>query len=410
MQGVELTLLWAFCCVVCGYCTYTNNYTFAFLVLLLGDFFAIQGKTFFGFQLVGIYKESILLLICVVLIFHARQSLSDRLWRIFLVTFAGGLLVISIDYRPFSALILAAVVGILVAECRGRIMPPIASLTMLCFFICAYQYINITDFEQLWFYDFLYDKAGEDFVVTYHAYFRDEKLRPPGFLVSPSTFGFVFILLTYLIEKYKYSPQLIIFIKLLCIGGLLMIQTRALLIIFIAFELQQRIFQTTRSVVVLIYYFVLLMATILLTTIYGNEGALVRILLLSGLFTDLTSGIGWLPFSSLETAPVDSQFVSFVRMFGLLGIIAIFYVVHSVKQQSRYYKNENLNIELAFVCVLLFINIFQWSESSPGNLLGWLMLGYFYRKNKLSLVRVDITKNRQVKYLWLMKKKAENRA
>lgn len=400
MQGAEAALLLTICFAVCVFCMYSKEYAVAFLVLFFGDFLAIQGKVYFGYQALGVYKEGILLSICFALLFYARQSFSNRLFRMLLIIFACGILAISGDYRPYSALILAAVMGILVAECGGRITPPVAALTISCFAICAYQFLNVTDFQQLWFYDFLAEKAGQEFLSTYHAYFRNDKLRPPGFLVSPSTFGFVFLLFSYLVEKQKITIHLKMFVKLVCLAALLMIQTRALLIIFIAFEIQQRIFPNMRNVRVLLYYFLVLVTTIFVTVMFGDEGSLVRILLFTGLVSDIASGIGWLPFESKDTAPVDSQFVSFVRAFGLLGIVALIYIVRSIKRTGAY-SNRAGNIELAFVCVLLFVNIFQWSESSPGNLLGWLMLGYYARKNKISLRRQyrhqDLNRKRRLK-------------
>lgn len=397
MQGVEVTLLLAICAAVCVICVYTKEYAAAFLLLFFGDFLAIQGKINFGYQILGIYKELTLISLCMTLLVSARQSFGTRLFRILVMLFACGILAVSVDFRPFSALILAGVVGILIGESSGRMRPPITALAIVCFIVCVYQFVNVTEFADLWFYDFLAEKAGDEFLSTYHAYFRNDRLRPPGFLVSPSTFGFVFMLFSYLIEKRDIGTSQKMIVKILCMAGLLMIQTRALLIIFAAFEAQQRFLPTMRQAKVLLYYIAVLVVTLVVTILFGDDGSLVRILLFTGLFSDLASGIGWLPFSSANTGPVDSQFVSFVRAFGVLGIIYLIYMIRQLQKQTKSRFGNAKNADLAFLCVLLFVNIFQWSESSPGNLLGWLMLGYYYSRNRI-LIQVAVRRHRISSY------------
>lgn len=385
MQGAEAGLLLAICAVICVICAYTKEYAAAFVLFFFGDFLAIQGKIHFGYQALGVYKELTLLALCIVLLIHTRQSLAARVFRALVVLFACTILAISTDYRPFSALILAGMLGVLVGESGGRIRPPIMALCVLSIAVCTYQFLSVTDFSELWFYDFLSEKAGDEFLATYNAYFRNDRLRPPGFLVSPSTFGFIFVLFSYLAEKHDLRIVQKLIIKVLCLAGLLMIQTRALLIIFVAFETQQYFMPAMRARNVLLYYMLVLTLTLVGTVLFGDEGSLVRILLFTGLFSDLAAGVGWLPFASENTGPVDSQFVSYVRAFGVLSILHLFYLVWLVKRQCVFSHYKVKSIELAFLWVLLFINVFQWSESSPGNLLGWLMLGYYFQRNKKSI-------------------------
>lgn len=388
MQGVEFALLLGICSAVLGICFYTRNTASLLLILLFGDYFAIEGKIQFGYRVLGAYKELSLSLICAVLLLIVRQSIPTRISRVLMVLFAWLIVALSLDFRPFSGLLLAVVAGWLMADSRWKLQPHVPFLCLVSAIICAYQFVYVKDMDGFWFYDFLTDKEGLDYGTSFYTYFRNGTVRPTGYLVSPSTFGFVFILFSYLVEKWQGARALRLATKLLCFGSLLMIQTRALLIIFIAYEVQRFAFPTLKPRRVVWYYGVVLAATFAVTLLYGDEGALVRIFLFSTLISGLTTGATLIPFGSGYDGPVDSQFVAFVRLFGLPGLIFVALMFRSIYRQSQSLDSKQSTTELSFICVLLFINVFQWSDSSPGNLLGWMILAYYAERYNLASRRI----------------------
>lgn len=371
---MEVGLIILVALLILGVIVSTRDWIFLVFILLLWDFIAIQLKVIFGFSFIGVTKDLLLGLTIIYLIFSQRFGLRAVAQQISLMIVLAVFLFYSTEYRVFVNILTACSAGWLLGRAGFRLTSSLL-LSILSAVWCVYQFAVVTDLSQMWFYDYLLAKEGDDFIVSLFGYVRNDLLRPTGFMVSPSLMGVVMIFLNYFGDRCFTNRYAKAANKLLCFFTLIIIQTRALLIAFVFYELM-RFTRIGNKLMIFLGFSLLTAATLAGTALYGDDGALVRLILVENLMTDFQRGLVFFPTISDMGVASDSQLVSFIRVFGFFGIIIGIYSAKIIL-----YSDANLvagaHLEVIMFFVLVFISIFQWSGDSGGFLCAFALIFYF---------------------------------
>jgi len=366
--------------LILGVMVYTRDFFILILLLLLWDFVAIQLKSALGFSYIGVTKDLVLGLTIVYLLCSQRLGTRTVAQQTMLMIVLAVFLLYSPEYRVFVNILTACAAGWLLGRAGFRLTSTLV-LSVMSAVWCVYQFAVVTDLSQMWFYDYLLAKEGNDFIGSLYGYVRNDVLRPPGFMVSPSLMGVVMIFLNYLGDRCLTDRYAIAANKLLCFVTLIIIQTRALLIAFAFYELM-RFANFGNKLAIFLAFSLLTAATLVGTAWYGDDGALVRLILLAIYCRTFQNGSALLPAISDTGVASDSQLVSFIRGFGVISILIGIFSARTILH-SRVPLVAGANLEFIMYLVLVFISIFQWSGDSGGLcvlcfslLLLWIVKGF----------------------------------
>ncbi len=356
--------------------------------LIFFEFITISAKEATGVEFIGAARDALLIVISCFGVYKYKRS-SIHLY--FIVLAAHGISLWNLDARPFANLVAAFIIGTAIRTNSCPHKTILLMLIVICAFTVMYQLVNITDFDQFWFYNYLSGKEGDLFLATQYAYFRDGVVRPTGLMISPSVMGLALIALGYI---YKTSirplknPYLAYAIILVC---LLLIQTRALIIGYILFIfIEMNIKRMSSKIIARLYFSAIVV--VFFTIIYvGDDSAYVRALLLYSVFDYLSNGILFPYLQADQTIVVDSQLIGFFYLTGIAGLIflALLY--------RRAIKAASLPAELIsfnFFSFCIFISVFQWSYDSFGMLVGLYSLGTIFNKYRLPSIYAPQVSNR----------------
>jgi hypothetical protein len=371
---MEIGLIILFSLFVLGVIISTRDWFILIVILLFWDFVAIKLKVEFGFSSIGVTKDLLLVLVVIYLLFSQRLGRRIVAQQISLMIVLFVFLLYSTEYRIFVNILTACVAGWLFGISGFRVSATIL-LSVVSAVWCVHQFEVVSDLSQLWFYDFLLAKKGDDFLLSLYGYVRNDFLRPPGFMVSPSIMGVAMIFLNYFGDRCLTNRYAKVTNKLLCFVTLIIIQTRALLIAFVFYELI-RFIGVKNKLLIFLGFSLLTSITLVGTALYGDDGAIVRLLLLEGLLTDLQNGSALIPAISDMGVASDSQLVSFIRAFGVLGILIGIFSTRIILFHSTP-TMVGANLEVIMFAVLVFISIFQWSGDSGGFLAAFALVFYF---------------------------------
>lgn len=356
--------------------------------LFFFEFITISIKEAAGLEFIGAVRDALLIFIAFLNIYKYKRSAIQLYWIVLAVY---GISLWNSDARPFANIISAYIIGYTIKTNGHPYRPILLMLIVICSFIIFYQSVNITDFDQFWFYNYLSGKEGDLFLATQYAYFRDGIVRPTGLMISPSVMGLALISLGYIYKtsiRYLKNPYFVYAIILTC---LLLIQTRALIIGYIIFIFIEMNIKKINSKIIACLY---LVATVIvfLTIIYvGDDSAYVRVLLFYSVFDYLSNGIFFPYLQADQTFVVDSQLIGFFYFTGIAGLILLALLY------KKTINAANLPAELIsfnFFSFCIFISVFQWSGDSFGLLVGFYSLGTILNKYGLPLRSVSKASDR----------------
>jgi hypothetical protein len=355
---------------------YKNLITSAIICFLVFyEFIIISIKERTEFDSIGVTRDFLLIIIAFWGIHNYRRS-SIHLYFILIASY--GTVLWNLDVRPFANLVSAIIAGITIGASRSPHGKILNALIIICSASIIYQAVNITEFYQFWFYDYLNNKQGDEFLATENAYFRDGKIRPTGVMVSPSIMGLALIGLAYLYRmssgQGKY-PYLIYAMVGIC---LFLIQTKALLIGSVVLLFIDINIKNINGKRIALLYLAAAVTTYFSVIFSNDPSGYVRVLLLQSVFEYISEGIMFPYLQVGQMVYVDSQLVGFFYLTGIPGLALLFWLY------IRAFKGiESINHLHTFnyCCFGLFISAFQWSGDTFGLLASFYLLGTILKKN-----------------------------
>jgi hypothetical protein len=333
---------------------------------------------------IGIYKDILLMLVALYYISKCSKN-----YFIYFIVIYLCLFFISLYDPSFRVLVnifsLFMIGYFLKNDIRiNKIHLTILSLILLL--VCVYQYLTVTKFEDFWFYAYLSEKEGDAFLASIYAYARGDAIRTPGIQGSVGIMALLFLAMSILYDNIKYKNFLSeIIVKINCLIGIYLTQTRGVLIIFFFYEVFRFILKIkVIAPMIFVVYVSFLIGTFFIITLSGDESALVRVMLFLNYFDRVLNLTAFIPFTNEISLfkPLDSQVISFLNLGGFFSIVLLVYFIFIIFKFSLSSQYDNRYISLIGF-VILFVCTFQWNGDSAGILiLFFILANLLYKRGK----------------------------